>query len=50
MVYYKKTTIGYAILAIFLIIFFIVARLTGDAPGSEARDKLKNKKIKNETG
>jgi hypothetical protein len=42
--YNKKTTTGYAILAVILIIFFIVARLKGDAPGSEAWDKLTNKK------
>jgi hypothetical protein len=41
--YNKKTATDYAILAVILIIFFIIARLTGDAPGSEAWDKLKNK-------
>jgi hypothetical protein len=42
--YNKKTATGYVILAAILIIFFIIARLTGDAPGSEAWDKLTNKK------
>ena len=40
----KKTATGYVILAVILIIFFIIARLTGDEPGSEAWDKLTNKK------
>jgi hypothetical protein len=43
MTYNHKTTTGYAILAVILIIFFIIARLTGDAPGSEAWDKLRRK-------
>jgi hypothetical protein len=46
MSYNEKTTIGYAILVVILIIFFIIARLTGDAPGSEAWDKMRNKKTK----
>jgi hypothetical protein len=44
MTHYKKSVTGYAILALLIAIFFIVARLTGDAPGSEFLDKLKNKK------
>jgi hypothetical protein len=44
MVYYKKSATGYAILAVILVICFIIARLTGDAPGSDFWDNLKNKK------
>ena len=42
--YNQKTTTGYAVLVVILIIFFIIARLTGDTPGSEAWDKLKARK------
>jgi hypothetical protein len=41
--YYRKTATGYSILAVIMIIFFVIARLTGDAPGSVIWDKLKNK-------
>jgi L-asparagine transporter-like permease len=44
MTYNKRTTTGYAILAVIVVIFFIIAYLTGDAPGSKAWDKLINKK------
>ena len=43
-VYNHKTTKGYAILAIIMVIFLIIAYLTSDAPGSMAWDKLRNKK------
>ena len=42
--YNHKTATGYIILAVLIVIFFIIARLTGDAPGSEAWDKLKKNK------
>jgi hypothetical protein len=42
-VYNKRSATGYAVLAVLLITFFIIAYLTGDAPGSQAWDKLRNK-------
>jgi hypothetical protein len=44
MTYNKRTTTGYAILAVTVVIFFIIAYLNGDSPGSKAWDKLRNKK------
>jgi hypothetical protein len=44
MPYNLKTTTGYSILVVILIIFFIIACLTGDTPGSEVWDKLKARK------
>ncbi|MHC1754013.1 MAG: hypothetical protein AB9861_01010 [Methanosarcina sp.] len=41
--YIEETAIRYAILAIILIVFQIIIYLTGDAPGSEVWDKLRNK-------
>jgi hypothetical protein len=41
--YYHKTTIRYTILAIISIIFFIIAWLTGDEPGSVILDKFRKK-------
>ena len=40
----KRSITGYFILAVILIIFFIIAYLTGDVPGSESWDKLRTKK------
>ena len=40
----KRNIIGYFILAVILIIFFIIVYLTGDIPGSESRDRLETKK------
>jgi len=34
LVYNKRSATGYAILAVLLIIIFIIAHLTGDAPGA----------------
>jgi hypothetical protein len=42
-VYLEKTTTGYAILAVILIVFHIIIYLTSNAPGSEVWDKLRNK-------
>lgn len=42
--YLDKTTTRYAILAVILIVFQIIIYLTGDAPGSKAWDKFRNKK------
>jgi hypothetical protein len=39
----ENTTTRYAILAVILIGFQIIIYLTGDAPGSEVLDKLRNK-------
>ncbi len=44
MVYNKRTATGYVILAVIAIIFFVIADLTGDVPGSMVWDKLSNKK------
>lgn len=41
--YNNRTTTGYVILAVLVIIFFIISRLTGDVPGSEVWDKLRKK-------
>jgi hypothetical protein len=41
--YLEKTTTRYAILAVILIVFHIIIYLTGNAPGSEVWDKLRNK-------
>ncbi|MCQ1534967.1 hypothetical protein FTO70_04540 [Methanosarcina sp. KYL-1] len=41
--YLEKTATRYAILAVILIVFQIIIYLTGNAPGSEVWDKLKNK-------
>jgi hypothetical protein len=41
--YNNGTTTGYIILAVLVIIFFIISRLTGDVPGSEVWDKLRKK-------
>jgi L-asparagine transporter-like permease len=41
--YLEKTTTRYAILAVILIVFHIIIYLTGNAPGSELWDKLRNK-------
>jgi len=38
-----NTTTRYVILAVILIIFQIIIYLTGDSPGSEVLDKLRNK-------
>jgi hypothetical protein len=46
-VYYHKTTMSYAILAVIIVIFLIVADLTSDAPGSIIWDKLRSKKKDN---
>jgi len=43
-IYNKRSATGYAILAALLIILLIIAYLTGGAPGSEAWDRLSNKK------
>jgi hypothetical protein len=42
--YYRETITGYAIIFVILIIYHFIIFLTGDAPGSEALDKLRNKK------
>ena len=34
--YNKRTATGYAILAVILVIFYIIAYLTGDSPSSKA--------------
>lgn len=39
----ENTTTRYAILAVILIVFQIIIYLTGDTPGSEVWDKLRNK-------
>ncbi|AKB44784.1 hypothetical protein [Methanosarcina vacuolata] len=39
----ENTTTRYVILAVILIIFQIIIYLTGDSPGSEVLDKLRNK-------
>lgn len=44
MTYNKRTTTAYAILAVIIVIFFVIAYLTGDSPGSKAWDKLRNNK------
>lgn len=41
--YFEKTATRYAILAAILIVFQIIIYLTGDAPGSDVWDKLRNK-------
>lgn len=41
--YLEKTAIRYAVLAVILIVFQIIIYLTGDAPGSEVWEKLRNK-------
>ena len=41
--YLEKTTTRYAILAVILMVFHIIIYLTGNAPGSELWDKLRNK-------
>lgn len=41
--YLEETTTRYATLAVILIVFHIIIYLTGDAPGSDVLDKLRNK-------
>jgi hypothetical protein len=41
--YLEKTTTRYGTLAVILIVFHIIIYLTGNAPGSEVWDKLRNK-------
>ena len=41
--YLEKTTIGYVVLAVILIVYQIIIYLTSDSPGSEVLDKLRNK-------
>ncbi len=47
LVYNHRSTKGYAILVVFMVIFFIIAYLTSEAPGSMALDKLRSKNKEN---